>query len=85
MAKFLIQLIIEIFLIILLYSKAFISNEVSLVLIVLVLLLFLIESILINKGKHTKARKVNDIIFIIVVLSLLLILNMYTMIEYINI
>lgn len=77
MAKFLIQLIIEIFLIILLYSKAFISNEVSLVLIVLVLLLFLIESILINKGKHTKARKVNDIIFIIVGCSILLIGIMY--------
>lgn len=77
MIKFLIQLLIEIILIIILFIKNFIDKKVSLILIVILLGLFLLENIFINKKKYQKSRKTKDAIFIIFGCSILLIGIMY--------
>lgn len=77
MIKFLIQLLIEIILIIILFIKNFIDKKVSLILIIILLGLFLLENIFINKKKYQKSRKTKDAIFIIFGCSILLIGIMY--------
>lgn len=77
MIKFLIQLLIEIILIIILFIKNFIDKKVSLILIIILLGLFLLENIFINKKKYQKSRKMKDAIFIIFGCSILLIGIMY--------
>lgn len=77
MIKFLIQLLIEIILIIILFIKNFIDKKVSLILIIILLGVFLLENIFINKKKYQKSRKMKDAIFIIFGCSILLISIMY--------
>ena len=77
MIKFLIQLLIEIILIIILFIKNFIDKKVSLILIIILLGVFLLENIFINKKKYQKSRKMKDAIFIIFGCSILLIGIMY--------
>ena len=77
MIKFLIQLLIEIILIIILFIKNFIDKKVSLILIIILLGVFLLENIFINKKKYQKSRKTKDAIFIIFGCSILLIGIMY--------
>lgn len=77
MIKYLIQIMIELVMIIILSFKLFIDGNISLLLVITILLIFLLISCLINKNKYGKSRNQKDVIYIILGCSILLISTMY--------